>query len=79
MLSYLIEYRSVLLNEYFQLNASELLRACNKQTKLIWLCSPNTPTGNILNVEEVEKVLSTIMLGNSETRSRKVCEREKSA
>ena len=52
-----IEYRSVLLNEYFQLNASELLRACNKQTKLIWLCSPNTPTGNILNVEEVEKVL----------------------
>lgn len=52
-----IEYRSVLLNEYFQLNASELLRACNKQTKLIWLCSPNTPTGNILNVEEVEKVV----------------------
>ena len=52
-----IEYRSVLLNEYFQLNASELLRVCNKQTKLIWLCSPNTPTGNILNVEEVEKVV----------------------
>ena len=24
---------------------------------LVWLCSPNTPSGNLLNVEEVEKVL----------------------
>jgi len=52
-----IEYRSVLLNEEFQLNATELLKACDKHTKLVWLCSPNTPSGNLLNVEEVEKVL----------------------
>lgn len=52
-----IEYRSVLLDEKFQLNATELLKACDKHTKLIWLCSPNSPSGNVLNVEEVEKVL----------------------
>ena len=52
-----IEYRSVLLDEEFQLNAAELLDACDKHTKLIWLCSPNSPSGNLLNVEEVEKVL----------------------
>lgn len=53
-----VEYRPVRLNEDFQLKASELLKACDKQTKLIWLCSPNTPSGNILDVEEVEKVLN---------------------
>ena len=52
-----IEYRSVLLDEEFLLNATELLKACDKHTKLVWLCSPNTPSGNLLNVEEVEKVL----------------------
>ena len=52
-----IEYRSVLLDEEFQLNATELIKACDKHTKLVWLCSPNTPSGNLLNVEEVEKVL----------------------
>ena len=52
-----IEYRSVLLDEEFQLNATELLKACNKHTKLVWLCSPNAPSGNLLNVKEVEKVL----------------------
>lgn len=52
-----IEYRSVLLDDGFQLNATALLNACDKHTKLIWLCSPNTPSGNVLNVEEVEKIL----------------------
>ena len=52
-----IEYRSVLLDEAFQLNAAELFDTCDKHTKLIWLCSPNSPSGNLLNVEEVEKVL----------------------
>ena len=53
----ILKYRSVLLDEEFQLNAAELLKACDKHTKLVWLCSPNTPSGNLLNVEEVGKVL----------------------
>lgn len=52
-----VEYRTVLLDGGFKLNADKLLAACDDNTKLIWLCSPNNPTGNNLNREEIEKVL----------------------
>jgi len=52
-----IEYRPVLLDEHFQITADRLLAACDKQTKLIWICSPNNPTGNNLNREEILKVI----------------------
>ena len=53
-----IEYRPVLLDEHFQITADRLLAACDKQTKLIWICSPNNPTGNNLNREEILKVIT---------------------
>lgn len=52
-----VQYRKVLLDENFQFTADSLLNACDLQTKIIWLCSPNNPTGNSLNRNEVEKVL----------------------
>jgi histidinol-phosphate aminotransferase len=52
-----VEYRKVLLNDRYQFNADELLEACDDSTKVIWLCSPNNPTGNNLLREEIEKVL----------------------
>ena len=51
------EYRTVLLDEHFQFTADKLLAACDENTKLIWLCSPNNPTGNNLNREEMVKVI----------------------
>ncbi len=51
------EYRPVLLDENFQITAEELLAATDKYTKLIWLCSPNNPTGNCLNPKEIKKVI----------------------
>ncbi len=54
-----VEYRSVNLDENFDVNADELLRATDKNTKVIWLCSPNNPTGNSLNTNAVEKILTT--------------------
>ena len=53
-----VEYRPVLLDENFQFHADELLAACDDNTKLIWLCSPNNPTGNNLNIEEILKVIN---------------------
>lgn len=53
-----VEYRAVSLEEGFQLNADRLLNAVDEHTKLIWLCSPNNPTGNALNREEMYKVLN---------------------
>ena len=51
------EYRPVLLDDGFQVRADKLLAACDNNTKAIWLCSPNNPTGNNLDRSEVEKVL----------------------
>lgn len=52
-----IEYRPVLLDQDFQIKSYKLLKACDKHTKLIWLCSPNNPTGNNLNRNEIVKTI----------------------
>lgn len=52
-----VEYRKVLLNEDFSLDADRLLAAADAHTKLIFLCSPNNPTANVLNQVEVLKVV----------------------
>ncbi len=52
-----VEYRPVELEEGFQLNADKLLAACDENTKVIWICSPNNPSGNDLDREEMERVL----------------------
>ena len=54
-----VEYRPVLLDEYYQMSADKLLAACDRNTKLIWICSPNNPTGNHMDREEILKVLNT--------------------
>ena len=46
-----IEVKKVLLNEDFSLNPKAVLEACTEQTKMIFVCSPNNPTGNVLNEE----------------------------
>lgn len=53
-----VAYRKVLLNESFQFSADTLLAATDAHTKLIFLCSPNNPTGNELLRTEIEKVIN---------------------
>lgn len=53
-----VEYRKVLLDDSFQFSAEKLLAATDANTKLIFLCSPNNPTGNELLRTEVEKVIN---------------------
>ena len=52
-----VECRQVLLDEHYQFHAADLLAACDSHTKIIWLCSPNNPTGNSLNRDEMLKVV----------------------
>ena len=52
-----VEYRTVLLDEHYQTTADKLLAATDAHTKIIWLCTPNNPTGNCLVREEVIKVI----------------------
>ena len=52
-----VEYRPVLLDEHFQISAEKLLAACDDNTKIRWIYSPNNPRGNNINREEITKVL----------------------
>jgi len=52
-----VEYRPVLLDEQFQTTADRLLTACDANTKLIWICSPNNPTGNSIVRDEIIKTI----------------------
>ena len=52
-----VEYRKVSLKANYQFSADELLAATDENSKIIWLCSPNNPTGNALDAAEIEKVL----------------------
>lgn len=53
-----VEYRRVDLDQNYQITASRLLHACNDRTKLIWICSPNNPTGNNIVRDEIVKVIN---------------------
>ena len=54
-----VEYRKVLLDENYQFTADSLLAVADKHTKVIFLCSPNNPTGNDLCRDEIVKLLNT--------------------
>ena len=53
-----VEYRRVPLNDDFSLNADALLAAADENTKVMWICSPNNPTGTAFAVGEIEALCS---------------------
>ncbi|MFC4231193.1 histidinol-phosphate transaminase [Parasediminibacterium paludis] len=53
-----VEIRKAPLLENFQLDLIHLETLVDENTKLIWLCSPNNPTGNSLNRADIETVLN---------------------
>ncbi|MBO7324686.1 MAG: histidinol-phosphate transaminase [Bacteroidales bacterium] len=52
-----VAYREHSLDADFQFKAEDLLARCDEHTKLIFLCSPNNPTGNSLCSSEIVKVI----------------------
>jgi len=53
-----VEIRAVSLDENFKISAKKLLDATDDHTKLMFLCSPNNPTSNLLDKKEVISVLN---------------------
>ncbi|MBO4550947.1 MAG: histidinol-phosphate transaminase [Bacteroidaceae bacterium] len=53
-----VEYRSVPLSDDWQLDSKALLKATDTKTKVIWICSPNNPTGNDIPREVIHEVLT---------------------
>lgn len=52
-----IEDREVVLKQNFQPDVDSILEKVDERTKLIFLCSPNNPTGNSFSEASVEKIL----------------------
>lgn len=48
-----VEVASVELNEEFELDVPKILHSLTLTTKIIFLCSPNNPTGNLLKREDI--------------------------
>ena len=53
-----VEYRPVPLNDHFSLNAENIIKACDANTRLIFICSPNNPTGNLMDRNEILKIIN---------------------
>lgn len=54
-----VENREVLLDSNFEPNVDGILKAIDDRTKIVFLCSPNNPTGNTFSRERIEKILSS--------------------
>ncbi|MET2984996.1 histidinol-phosphate transaminase [Aureibaculum conchae] len=53
-----IENREVLLTEYFQPDVETILETIDEQTKLLFICSPNNPTGNAFDATRIKELLN---------------------
>ncbi len=52
-----VSFVKVLLKDDFQLDTAGILRTINNNTKLVFLCSPNNPTGNCFKKEDIISIL----------------------
>lgn len=53
-----VENREVLLTDNFQPNVNRILNTADSNSKILFLCSPNNPTGNLFLNKTVEKLLN---------------------
>jgi histidinol-phosphate aminotransferase len=53
-----VEIRKVNLLPNFQLDLEKIAETIDKNTKIIFICSPNNPTGNSINREDIETILA---------------------
>ena len=52
-----VEVRKINLTGDYQLNGEAILKAADANSKMLFICSPNNPTGNAINAAEVEALV----------------------
>lgn len=52
-----VENKKVLLTDSFQPKVNQILDVSDIKSKILFLCSPNNPTGNTFSIEKVEELL----------------------
>jgi histidinol-phosphate aminotransferase len=53
-----VEVRRAPLTEHFELDLAATEDLVDNQTKIIWICSPNNPTGNAFHRSDIETILN---------------------
>ncbi len=53
-----IKYHAVQLLPGYRLDADALLAAADNNTKVMWICSPNNPTGNDMDRKAIQRLLT---------------------
>jgi len=55
----MVENKEVLLTHDFQPNVEEILKTIDSKTKLLFICTPNNPTGNSFSTKKIEELLNS--------------------
>lgn len=53
-----VEVRRVPLRDNYEINVEKVLGTADENTKIIFICSPNNPTGNSFQVKSIERILT---------------------
>ena len=48
-----------LLKNTYQMDVKKIIQTINKKTKIIYICSPNNPTGNLMKEEDIRKIIES--------------------
>lgn len=51
-----VKTKTVLLKDDFSIDVKLVLKSINTKTKMIFLCSPNNPTGNLLSLNDIKEI-----------------------
>jgi histidinol-phosphate aminotransferase len=54
-----VKVQEAVLTKTFQLDLEKILATIDHTTKIIFLCSPNNPSGNLLKTEDIKKIITT--------------------
>jgi len=55
-----VSCKKVMLTNDFQLDIPEIINRVDQQTKIVFICSPNNPTGNLISKEDIFKLASLL-------------------
>lgn len=58
-----VQVKEVLLTKQYQLDVNEILKQVDQNTKAIFVCTPNNPTGNLLNEQDIKRLLQSFTTG----------------
>jgi histidinol-phosphate aminotransferase len=53
-----VKIKEISLTEDFEINLSKVLSSISSATKLIFICSPNNPTGNCMKATDIKKIIN---------------------